>query len=315
MRRRRLLALGGLGLSAALAGCTGGAEEEPLDERPAENEVVDGVRTAVGELNTASADLATVEDADDPGEIELDRERLRDRVTRARDALTELDGHEAEGEYEDVLAAAAAYADVVEDLLEGTVSLLDAADPLDELEDALESEAFDRARSELEGVRPTVEDARERAEDADAAVGDLDDVLDEYGALRGEIADGVASLLELAVGSDELSLGYLELLDGRDLLDDGQDHYDAGAFDEAESAFSDARERFVAAGDHFETGEDDSGDALEGKFEAARCRSENLTVACDHFDAAVAASRDGDRSAARHERQQGEAALDRAGGC
>lgn len=316
MHRRRLVAGAGLGLASALAGCLGSGRET-LDERPPENAVEDAVRTAVGEANTAAVALATArEDVESPEDLDVDRAALEARVATARSALEDAEGSEAAGEYEAELAAARSYVDVVDGLLTGTVDLADAAARLEDLESALQSQAFDRAAEELSAVRPAIEDARTTTEDAASTAESLDaDRLEAYGAQIDRVADGLEEVTGLAAGADALTAGYEDVLAGREHLAAGETASGDGDYGAAASEFEDAGTRFADATATFEDEQATTDDRLATEFETALCRSSHLEDAAGHFAAAAQAAQDRDPITADGERRAGEDAVDAAARC
>lgn len=315
MRRRALVVGAASGLATALAGCMG-PSQDAMEERPEENRVVDAIRSAVGEANTAAAELQGArEDAESPADVEIDETALQERIDAARSDLEEARSLDAAGEYEAELAAASDYVDVVDGLLTATVEFADVGEQLSSLESAIDEGEYDRASEDLDAIRPRIQEAQTVAEDAETAVGELDEaVLSDYGARTDELADGLATVVELATAADQLTGGYQLVLDGRDHMESGRQEFDAGNYGAAESEFENGSGEFAAATSAFETGQSET-ERLAGEFDTAICRSTNLEEAADHFAAAAGEADAGNLLAANDEYQDGDDALDRVSAC
>lgn len=316
MRRRSILVGAGALVGSALAGCLGSGQE-PLDERPAANEVEDALRTAIGEANTVALELASArEDAATFADLSVDATALRDRLDAATGALDAATGSEAAGDFETELAEARAYVGAVGGLLEGSVTLLDVAGRLDGLETTLQSQDFDAAAAELEAIQPVADDARSTTTDARSSAAEIDAaVLDPYGAKMDELTEGLDTVANISIGVDELTAGYSALLAGRDDLAAGRDALEAGNYAAASSSFESAESEFTTATGHFETARAETDGELSGRIDVALCRSHALTDAAVHFEAAADAAAAGNRSESRRRQEEGEAALQTAASC
>lgn len=315
MRRRGIIVGTGVALSA-LAGCLG-SDQSSLSERPAGNDVEDGVRTAIGQSNTVAIELSTARaDAQTPADVRFDADALGERIASARSALESATQDDAASDYQTELDAAASYVDVVAGLLEGSASLSDVAGQLDGLESSMQSGNYEAAGRTLETVQPTVESARTTTSEAESTAQEIDaEVLDPYGAKLGELTEGLATVQNGATGAAELVAGYDAVLAGRSRLQAGRAAVERGDFATAESAFATARSQFETATDHFETARSETDGELSAQVDAALCRSRALTDASVHFEASASAAQSGNLLTAQNERQAGEADLQTAGRC
>lgn len=315
MRRRDLLVGAGLAFST-LAGCLG-SDRERLSERPPENVVRDGIQTAIGQSNTVASQLGAASDeVDDPANIAIDEPRLRDRLSRARTALSTAESAEAAGDFQAALTATGDYVDAVGGTLDATARLTDAGDPLQTLADHLFAQEFDAAADELGTLQPILDDARSMVAAAESTAQGIDaEAIDEYGARTDELADGIATLREITVGGDELAAGYEDLLDGRARLDEGRAESEQGNYSTAETAFLDAKSLFSDATVHFETARTETSGQFSTRIDRALCRSGNLENAAEHFAAAAAAAQEGDLTTAQNESVAGDADLEAATNC
>lgn len=316
MRRRSVLVGAGGLAGAALAGCLGTGQES-LDERPAENAVVDGLRTAIGEANVVALRLATArEEAASPDEISFDRASLQDQLRTSTGALDSASQREAAGDFDAELSAARTYVGAVEGLLAGSATMVEAASQLQGVESSIQTGSYDDAGRTLDAVQPTVDDARSTTTDARSSAEGIDaDLLDPYGAKLDELTDGLTAVRNLAVGSDELATGYDELLAGYGDLERGRAAVQQQHFAAAESAFQSAESSFRTATDEFRTAREETDGELTAQIDAALCRSGALTDAAGHFEASAAAARVNDLSTAQHERDEGETDLQAADNC
>lgn len=320
MQRRSFVVGCACGIGTALAGCLGDEDETPEageGESQAGNDVEDAIRNAVGEANSVAIGLAVArEDADGPGEIDVDGDELGSALADARASLDEAAELEAADEYEAELAAAGAYVDVVDGLLSATLDLVAVASDLEALEAALDDENYDGASEQLSAVLPQVQSASDATADAEGWLQNLDqEAISAYGAQTDRLADGLAELSNLATGADYLTSGYDELLTGRERLEDGQSERESRNYDAAETEFETAGDRFADASAEFGTGRTGAPEELAGEFDAATCRSGHLEDAAEHFAAAASAADSGDAATASSELDDGEAALDDAANC
>ena len=316
MRRRDLLVgTGGLALST-LAGCLGN-EQVALGERPPENAVVDGIRTAIGEANTIALQLATArENAATPADVSFDRAALESSLATSRQALDDAAQREAADDYEAELAAARSYVNVVAGLLTGSASLVEAAGQLQSVETNIARGDYAAAGQTIDSVQPVVDEARSTTTDAQSTAQSIDaELLDPYGAVMGELTDGLATVQNLAVGSDELTAGYDSVLTGRGHLEAGQTAVEQGNYATAESEFQSAESAFQTATSHFQTARQETNGELQTQIDTALCRSQALTDASAHFEASAAAAQSGDLLTARNERNAGESDLRAAQNC
>ncbi|GAB3690396.1 hypothetical protein GCM10028857_26730 [Salinarchaeum chitinilyticum] len=315
--RRRGLIVGAAGLAAsAFAGCLGNGQTA-LSERPPENDVEDGIRTAIGEANVVALELASArEDADDASDVSIDDAALEEQLAAGRQELQSVADADAAADYEAQISAAGSYLDVVEGLLQATATLADVAEQLQGLEQSLQAQDFDAAATELDAIGPDVESARATAGDAESTAGEFDaEALDAYGAKMGELTEGVTTVSNLAVGSDELVTGYQAVLTGRSDLEDGRAAIESGNFAAAESDFQSAEASFGTATGYFETAAQETDGELDTEIQTALCRSTGLTDAAGHFEASAAAAQDGRLGDAQDQQAAGEAALDAVGEC
>lgn len=316
MRRRSFVVGAGTLVGTALAGCLGSGQE-PLDERPAGNEVEDALRTAIGEANTVAIELASArEDAATFADLSIAATELRDGLDAATGELDTAEEYGAAGDYETERSEARAYVGAVDGLLEGSVTLLDVGRQLDGLETTLQAQDFDAAAGELESIQPTVDDARSTTTDARSSADEIDAaVLDPYGAKMDELTEGLDTVANISIGTDELTDGYGALLRGRDDLAAGRDALAGQNYAAASSSFGSAESEFTTATDHFETARAETDGELSVEIDVALCRSRALTDAAGHFEAAADAAASGDRFEARRQQGEGQAALQTAGRC
>jgi|GEM_PF-2796405 len=311
MRRRGFIAGAGGLAAAAFAGCLGN-EQVALSERPPENDVEDGIRTAIGEANTVAFELASArEQADDTSQVEIDVAALEEQLASGRQALDAVTDAEAAEEYETEIAAARSYLDVVAGLLQGTATLVDAAGQIQGLESTLQAQDFDAAAQALDDVEPDIESAGTTISDAQTTADELDAApLDPYGAKMGELEDGLATVQDVSAGSDELITGYQSVLTGRSALEDGRAAIESGDFATAESEFQAAQSSFSTATGHFETAETATDGELDTEVQTALCRSGGLTDAAGHFEASAIAAQERRLGDAQTERAAGQNDLD-----
>lgn len=305
----------GVALSA-LTGCLGSDDRTALSEQPPGNDVEDGIRTAIGESNTAADQLrAAREGAQSPADVTFDEAALGDRIADARSTLETTSQAEAAGEYQAELDAASAYVDVVEGLLDASSSLTGVASRLQTLQSNFQNENYD-AEQTLSEVEPTVETAGGTITEAESTARNIDAaLLDPYGEKLERLTEGIATVQNGVAGADELIVGYQAVLTGRDRLEAGRTAIEQRNLSRAASEFEAARTEFETATGRFEEARSVTDGELSTYVDAALCRSGALTDASIHFEDAASAAQQFDVTEAEQQRQEGRADLEAARNC
>lgn len=319
MNRRQYLArVGAIGTIPVAAGCLA-SDDEP--EREAADRTGErALDRAVGELNRAALALdEDLGDVGDPDESSFDADEPRDLIASALDHLETAEDALADDRAPDV-DELRAYADVLDRLVDVAVVITDdgLADDIETVSATIEDEGDTETAIETVDERnETLAEAREWLDGADADLDGLDaDRLEELSiAELADVAAGVDRLDEVLAAMQALGSGYESLLEGQIAIDGGKAAFDAENYEAAAEEFATAAESFESSTDTFDDGHEGAPDGLASQFETARCQSDALETAAEHFEAAANAAVEHDVATAERRLEDGEDALEDARAC
>ncbi|PSP31342.1 hypothetical protein BRC64_10585 [Halobacteriales archaeon QH_10_67_22] len=165
----------------------------------------------------------------------------------------------------------------------GYVSLLAAREALTAAETAIDDDAYDEARTQLEAGSDATATASDRFEAGD-------------GLVEGEFTDEFDQARARTTAVASLSEGYLGLLDARDHVTEADSLIDEERYDAARAVLEDASADSTAADERFAAGEDADADLVTEKFETARTRAAALDSLSTGYGTLLDARDDLDRA-------------------
>lgn len=278
------------------------------------------VRAAVGMLNRVGYRLSELQSQmeEDPTAVELDTEETLAAVDSARSDL-DAAAEGATADQQATIESLRGLATVMESMtrlvdLLGTVDI-DAR--LNEVQSAIEAGEYDAALSQVREAKSLAQEADGYASTAEEAAAGMEPArLEAVDAVSYDrLEPSLTAASRLVDGLLAMTTGYESILLGRDDLATARTALDDRRYDDAEAALADAEERFQAGDESFASVEGDAPESVAPHLSRARCQSEHLVAATDHFQRALAAARDGDAATARDQRDAAETELQRVNEC
>jgi len=303
----------------------GGGDDSSGGEDGGEETTSDGgdadlyVAQAVSTLNAVALRLNKLQDElDSPDDVEFDQETLLEGIADARgklDAASETATDTQAARIETLRRLATVLAETTR-----VVGIVLSVDPDAVVEDttaAVDAGNYDAALDRVRAAKAKASDAEERMERAETALAgvDADRLAAVDGVERAKVASAVTELSSLVTAFHALTVGYEASVLGTQNLEAGRSRSEAREFEAAEAAFADAKAHFETADDALAGIGEDAPENLTGPIAVAACRTTHFVQAATAFQAGAADAADGNLSAARTHRDEGETELQQAADC